>query len=357
MGTWKEGVLDKQGTELDMMQGTYEGDYRYGLRHGFGTYEHRAFRGTYVGTYSLGERAGRGLIDYTKEVKEDDAAGHSRGLALADALSAIKTGAEAPDAVVAATRPVGSGPTGPAGGAGAGSAGPPTGSRLDAKKPPAAKSDIHVNALAQPKKVEPAPDDGAYRAEGRYRANHIRAEGLFVNRNGKTDPLQWSLMFTLDNTNSKLPALDDIWGEEEATAHTRAARTRIAYRSVRDQRASKEKFNLQRFAYWSTMAQNRMLEFIRRNAADRGYLDEIAKSISDKQQAAERAKKGLTAAMEENTQGGKGGAGDAATTTTATAARTVSRPGTVTSSRPVTAAGGAGQAPARPAVAALPGID
>lgn len=267
LGRWRSGLMHGIGTEIDVTLGTYDGDFESSLRQGYGITRARLVEGAHVGGYIMGDRGGYGLLDFTPLSLE----------VAAGLLSPTRGGP-------------GAGP----GGAGAGGASAVGGAGGGVRKLPA-------KGPASPSKAKAAllgtlPDTGEFRCEGRWRANGIRPGGVFTIRHGKQGrPLDYSFHLASETAADKIPGLFTLMKQETAVYRDRQSRARFVSKSLRDQRAAKEKSNARKYGHWLVTADKKGGEIAAETAASRGYLSQIAESLEARRRNAEFAKLALDA--------------------------------------------------------------
>lgn len=237
IGNWRRGLLFGFGTEIDVTSGTYDGDFEASLRHGYGTMTYRLVDGTFVGGYSCGDRGGYGLLDFTPYAPGEE------------------TGAGAAKAA-----------------------------ERDRKKK------MGNAATQKAKLLASLPDAGEFRCEGRWRANVVRGGGTMTNRMGQQgNPLAYKFVMASDGNNQHLAEVYRLIQMESVIAKDRSARARTINKSLRDQRKSKERKNMQKFSYWMRQAEKKMVVVEAATKEAREYLKAIAAELDRKKRVADEA--------------------------------------------------------------------
>jgi hypothetical protein len=281
LGSWRRGLLNGFGTEIDGTVGTYDGDFEASLKHGYGSVRYRLVDGGFVGGFVCGERGGYGLLDFTPVDAEDATRGDRKPAPGA-------AGAAAPGTAAGAMSARGAGAAGPR----EGKAGAGTAARAGAPLSPSAVASSTSKAKA--KLLASLPDSGEYRCEGRWRANTLKAGGVRTQRNGEQgNPLAYSFEIAPEGRNDKMPFLQTLTAQELAVTRNRQARARTLTKSLRDQRRAKERSNALKFAYWMRVADRKMGEIAAETKAARGYLKQIAGGLDERRRraAAEEAER------------------------------------------------------------------
>jgi len=220
VGRWRRGWLYGRSMEMVAGAGYYEGDFRCGVRHGYGRWRRDGptLAGMHVGTWVYGRPHGRGVLD---------------------------------------CRPLGS----------VADAGAGAGSGVDV-------SSGARKAVLTPAEVDKhIPSDGTVRVEARWAGGILRAGGMLTQRHapGRTT-LKDRLLATVDGANAHLPLLaaaaTAVAQAEERTAEER----HLVEVARRKQQAAAEAANSAMFSQWSKAAHERMAAVVERNRTERAFL-------------------------------------------------------------------------------------
>jgi hypothetical protein len=277
---WRHGVPHGPGaSEMDGLLGTFEGDFAWGEKHGYGRLFSQVAGGPYDGWFQRGMRDGRGVLNFG-HVDRDKLAREAKQAAIAQAnrrragAMGRATGGVGPAAARAGTSAAGDGSAAWAVGT-AGSSDGDVNTSGDSSGAP--RQSEYEKMQGDPLHFIPYRGDYCY--EGRWRAGGVRTGGLFTRRNGRPEPSFHSLMFTYSGANVRLPLVPELVKAEEAVTRRRSAAARDAHRAVLERRLLREGENMASYAFWKRQADRAMPEVRARTARGRSQLEAIKAAI------------------------------------------------------------------------------